>query len=177
GDASLADAVTARDAFIHWIADELGVPAFAYGPERTLPEVRREAFTTLAPDAGPTTPHPSAGAVAVGARSLLVAWNVVLAEPDLTQARAIAKAIRGPQLRTLGLQTGSEVQVSMNLIAPEIIGPAEAWDLVAAHAPIAHAELVGLVPRAVLDRTPDSRWAQLDLAPDRTIESRLAAQN
>jgi glutamate formiminotransferase / 5-formyltetrahydrofolate cyclo-ligase len=76
----------------------------------------------------------------------------------------------------LGLQVGDEVQVSMNLIAPNRLGPAQAWDAVAAHAPVAKAELVGLVPRAVLDATPPERWARLDLAADRTIEARLAAR-
>ena len=171
---TLADAVAARDRFVLWIAGELGVPAFRYGPERSLPEVRREAFRGLAPDEGPPAPHPSAGAVAVGARRPLVAWNVVLAQPDLALARQIAAAVRGEDLRALGLPVGDEVQVSMNLTAPERLGPAEAWDLVTAHAPAKRAELVGLVPQAVLDRTPSARWAQLDLASDRTVEARLA---
>ena len=173
GGARLADAVAARDRFAAWIADELGVPAFLYGPERTLPDVRRSAFHDVAPDVGPGAPHPSAGAVAVGARPVLVAWNVYLASPDLAVARKVAAAVRGPHLRALGLQVGDDVQVSMNLVAPDVVGPAEAWDLVAAHVPLARAELVGLVPGTVLARTPQERWAQLDLADDRTIESRL----
>ena len=173
GDATLDEAVAARDRFAAWIGDELGVPAFLYGPERSLPDVRRGAFADLAPDRGPATPHPSAGAVAVGARPVLVAWNVYLATPDLALARKVAAAVRGPHLRALGLQVGDEVQVSMNLIAPDVVGPAEAWDLVAAHVPLAAAELVGLVPRWLLDRTPPARWSQLDLAEDRTIEARL----
>jgi glutamate formiminotransferase len=168
------EALAARDRFATWVAESLGVPAFLYGPERTLPDIRRGAFRGLAPDRGPAEPHPTAGAVAVGARPLLVAWNVYLAEPDLERARAIAKSVRGPDLRTLGLRVGDAVQVSMNLIAPDRVGPAQAWDAVAAHAPLAQAELVGLVPQAVLDATPPERWAQLDLAADRTIESRLA---
>lgn len=171
--ATLADALAARNRFAVWVAGELGIPAFLYGPERSLPDVRREAFKGLGPDMGPSVPHPSAGAVAVGARPVLVAWNVYLAEPDLTVARQVAKAVRGPHLRALGLQVGEEVQVSMNLITPDVVGPAEAWDLVAAHAPPDRAELVGLVPRSVLDRTPADRWAQLDLDSDHTIESRL----
>jgi glutamate formiminotransferase len=172
--AMLEDAVAGRDRFAAWIGAELGVPAFLYGPDRTLPEVRREAFRGLVPDAGPTQPHPTAGAVAVGAREALVAWNVVLAEPDLALARRIAAAIRGPQLRALGLQVGADVQVSINLIAPQVLGPAEAWDLVVAHAPADRAELVGLIPRSVLDRVPPDRWPQLDLSADRTVEARLA---
>lgn len=173
--ATPADARAARDRFAAWIAAELAVPAFLYGPERTLPDVRRHAFADLAPDTGPPAPHPTAGAVAVGARPLLVAWNVVLADPDLVLARKVASAVRGPHLRALGLAVGDDVQVSMNLIAPDVVGPAEAWDRVAAHVPLARAELVGLAPRSVLDRTPRHRWAQLDLAEDTTIEARLAA--
>jgi glutamate formiminotransferase len=172
-DATLADAVVARDEFLRWIADELGVPGFAYGPERSLPDVRRHAFRDLAPDAGPPRPHPTAGAVAVGARPVLVAWNVWTAEPDLERARRAAAAVRGPHLRALGLAVGDRVQVSMNLIAPDVVGPAEAWDAVAAHVPLAGAELVGLVPAAVLARTDPGRWSQLDLDEERTIEARL----
>jgi glutamate formiminotransferase len=171
---TLDDAVAARDRFLEWMADELGVPGFAYGPERTLPEVRRRAFADLAPDRGPARPHPTAGATAVGARPVLVAWNVWLAEPDLARARRIAGAIRCPQLRALGLPVGARVQVSMNLVEPDALGPAEAWDLVAGREAVAGAELVGLVPRSVLERTDPRRWAELDLAEEKTIESRLA---
>jgi glutamate formiminotransferase len=170
---TLVDAVGARDRFLDWLAEELGVPGFAYGPERTLPEVRRLAFEGLAPDRGPARPHPTAGATAVGARPVLVAWNVWLAEPDLALARRIARAIRGPRLRALGLPVGTRVQVSMNLVEPDELGPAQAWDLVAQRAAVAGAELVGLVPRSVLERTDPARWAQLDLAEAKTIEARL----
>jgi glutamate formiminotransferase / 5-formyltetrahydrofolate cyclo-ligase len=171
---TLVDAVAARDEFLDWIADELGVPGFAYGPERTLPEVRRLAFAELAPERGPARPHPTAGATAVGARPVLVAWNVWLADPDLGLARRIAREIRGPQMRALGLPVGTRVQVSMNLLEPDVLGPAEAWDQVAGRAAVAGAELVGLVPRSVLERIDPMRWADLDLAEERTIESRLA---
>jgi glutamate formiminotransferase len=171
---TLADAVTARDRFLEWLAADLGVPGFAYGPERTLPDVRRLAFGALPPDRGPSLPHPSAGATAVGARPVLVAWNVWLAEPDLALAQRIARHIRGPQLRALGLPVGGRVQVSMNLVSPDELGPAEAWDLVAVWAAVAGAELVGLVPRSVLERIDPARWAQLDLAEDKTIEWRVA---
>ncbi len=171
---TLGDAVAARDRFLDWLALELGVPGFAYGPERTLPEVRRLAFEDLAPDRGPSRPHPTAGATAVGARPPLVAWNVWLAEPDLALARRIAREVRGPRVRALGLPVGTQVQVSMNLVEPDELGPAEAWDLVADRAAVAGAELVGLVPESVLARIEPARWTELDLAEDRTIESRLA---
>jgi glutamate formiminotransferase / 5-formyltetrahydrofolate cyclo-ligase len=173
---SLADAVRARDAFGAWAAAELGVPCFHYGPERSLPEVRRRAFVDLRPDAGPDEPHPTAGACAVGARTVLVAYNLWLEAPDLDLARRVAAAVRGPSVRALGLAAGDAVQVSLNLVAPEVTGPGAAWDLVAALAPVARAELVGLVPRAVLDREPAARWGQLDLDPARTIEARLSAR-
>lgn len=171
---TLADAVAARDRFVRWVAGELGVPAFVYGPERSLPQIRRQAFRDLAPDAGPAAPHPTAGAVAVGARPVLVAWNVRLAEPDLALARRVAADIRCPEVRALGLAVTGGAQVSMNLVDPTTVGPAEAWDRVAARAPVSRAELVGLVPRSVLERTDRHRWAQLDLSEDRTIEARLA---
>lgn len=185
-DATLSDAVRARDDFARWAAATLDVPCFLYGPrpahlggplapERTLPEVRRGAFRDFGPDLGPPVAHRSAGAAAVGARPLLVAYNLWLAEPDLDRARTIAAAIRSGPLRTLGLAVGEHVMVSCNLVDPTHVGPAEAWDAVAADADIARAELVGLVPEAVLRATPSARWADLDLAPDRTIEARLRA--
>jgi glutamate formiminotransferase len=175
---TLADALAARDAFASWAASELGVPVFVYGPERVLPEVRRRAFRDLQPDAGPRSPHPTAGACCVGAREVLVAYNLWLTGGTLEQARAVAAEVRGPELRALGLQVGGAVQVSMNLIAPERLGPAGAHDLVAealdgSDASIERAELVGLLPAAVLDAIEPSRWVELDLSVDRTIEARL----
>ena len=172
-----AEAVAARDRFGAWAAAELGIPGFAYGPERTLPEVRRQAFAALSPTWGTPGPHPTAGAVAVGARPLLVAYNLWLAPgTDLAVARRVAREVRSPEIRTLGLAVGAEVQVSMNLVAPLAVGPADAWDRVAALAPVTRAELVGLVPEAVLERAPTRRWEQLDIGPDRTIEARLAGR-
>jgi glutamate formiminotransferase len=67
----------------------------------------------------------------------------------------------------------------MNLIAPEELGPAAAYDLVrdearAVGAEVEGAELVGLVPEVVLHAVSERRWPELDLAADRTIEARLA---
>jgi hypothetical protein len=62
----------------------------------------------------------------------------------------------------------------MNLVDPSRVGPAEAYDRVAAKVALAGAELVGLLPESVLDAVAPARWAPLDLAPDRTIEARLA---
>jgi glutamate formiminotransferase len=162
------DALDARDAFAAWMEATLAVPCDRYGPERTLPEVRRGAVGQPG--------HPTAGRCAVGARDLLVAYNLWLVDPDLAAARRVAKAVRGDGIRTLGLAVGDRVQVSMNLVEPHRVGPAEAWDRVAAHSAIAGAELVGLVPEVVLHAIPTGRWAALDLAAERTIEARLAAR-
>ncbi len=125
------------------------------------------------PAAGPAVPHPTAGAAAVGARPILLAYNLWLAEPDLAAARAVAGAIRGPGIRALGLAVGASVQVSCNLIAPWVVGPGAAFDAVASRAAVARAELVGLAPRAILDAEPRHRWPELDLDPSKTIEARL----
>lgn len=186
------EAVAARDSFARWAARDLGVPCFLYGPlgrhapvdshgdggwqawsaSRTLPEVRRGAFGALQPDLGPDRPHPSAGAMAVGARPFLVAYNVWLDTDDLALARRIAAELRGPSVRALGLPVGGVVQVSMNLVDPEQVGPAAVVDAITRRAPVLRTELVGLVPRSVLEGTSQDRWAELDLAEDRTIEAR-----
>ncbi len=167
-------AVAARDALAAWAGATLRLPCFLYGPDRTLPEVRRHAFVALSPDHGPAQPHPTAGAVAVGARGVLVAYNLWLAPGiDTDRARAVARAVRGPDLRALGLDLGGRAQVSCNLVNPAVLGPADAYDAVAALVAVERAELVGLLPAAVLRRSPPRRWAELDLAADRTIEARL----
>ncbi|HEY2814329.1 MAG TPA: hypothetical protein VGJ03_12755 [Acidimicrobiales bacterium] len=170
---TLDDAVTARNWFAAWAGETLGVPCFLYGPQRPLPAVRRGAFTDFAPDTGPAQPHPSAGACAVGARGVLVAYNLWLADSTLDDARRLASEVRGTWVRALGLAVGDHVQVSMNLVSPLDVGPAAVYDAVAARAQVARAELVGLVPRAVLADTAQTRWAQLDLDEGRTIEARL----
>ena len=171
---SMADAIAARDRFCTWAGAELHLPCFRYGPERTLPEVRRGAFADLAPDCGPAVAHPSAGACAVGARPVLVAYNVWLAAPDVAAAKRIATSLRAPAVRALGLDVGGRAQVSMNLVDPTVVGPADVTDRIGSEAEIAGCELVGLVPAAVLDAIAPDRWAALDLSPDRTIEARLA---
>jgi glutamate formiminotransferase / 5-formyltetrahydrofolate cyclo-ligase len=172
-DGPLAVAIEARDAFARWAGRDLELPCFLYGPERQLPEVRKAAWSTLEPDTGPTSPHLSAGAAAVGARPALVAYNLWLAEAGLDDARRVAAAVRGPHLRTLGLATATAVQVSCNLIAPWEVGPGDAFDAVASRACVDRAELVGLVPLAVLDAEPRHRWEELGLSPSATIEARL----
>ncbi len=186
GDGPIAAAVAARDDFAHWAASTLSLPCFLYGPVspdptlawpaetvRRLPDLRRAAWTTLAPDTGPSRPDSRLGAACVGARPVLVAYNLWLAQPDLVDAQRIAAAIRGPMVRALGLAVGGHVQVSCNLIEPWSFGPSAAFDAVAGHAEIGRSELVGLIPRAVVAAIPERRWAQLGLDDDATIEARL----
>ncbi len=188
-DGPIEEAILARNNFTRWAA-ELGVPCFCYGPERSLPEVRRDAFSILRPDAGPAVPHPTAGSCAVGARPILVAYNLWLAatadgrgpQEQLQLARSIARAVRSPTVRALGLPVGSHVQVSINLIDPFHTGPAQAYDSVAELAEksgtgIERAELVGLVPMRVLAQAPAHRVAELGLDEEHSIEARLEARN
>jgi glutamate formiminotransferase len=171
------DALRARNEFAAYAGNELGVPCFLYGPERTLPYIRAHAFRDLPPDVGPLTPHPTAGAICVGARFMLVAYNLWLRNSSLETTKLLAASIRSESVRALGLQVGKFTQVSMNLVAPHLIGPAEVHDRVAEHAEIEHAELVGLVPARVLAKIPRSRWSQLDVGNERTIEWRIAQRN
>ncbi|MGH2732451.1 MAG: glutamate formimidoyltransferase [Actinomycetota bacterium] len=147
---------------------EIAVPCFLYGeagldPERAvLADLRRGAFNTLSPDVGGPDPHRSAGVTVVGAREVLVAYNVNLATEDLAVARRIAHRIRESNgglrhIRALGLALASRgaVQVSMNLTRPLITTLAHAFETVRSLAvvegvEILEAEVVGLVPRAAL---------------------------
>jgi glutamate formiminotransferase len=166
-------ALAERDGFAEWASTTLGLPCFLYGPDRSLPEIRRRAWRDLLPDIGPSSPHPTAGAAAVGARPELVAYNLWLEEPDLGLARAIAARLRGPNLRTLGLALDGRVQVSCNLITPSSTGIEAAYDAVAAQTKVARAELVGLVRRRLLDEIPAHRHLELGLDEASTIEARL----
>lgn len=172
-----SNAHTARDEFARWAAAELELPCFTYDEQRRLPEVRRRAFVDLMPDHGPHHPHPTAGACAVGEREVLVAYNVWLPGDQIDVARHIARCVRSDEIRALGLTVGDRVQVSMNLIAPEAVGPAKAFDAVVslagqAGSEVLGAELVGLLPSSVLHAVDHKRWAELDLGIDRTIEYR-----
>lgn len=181
-DATMNDALAARDAFARWASEELGVPCFLYGTvggsERTLPDVRRHAWHGLAPDTGPSTPHPTAGAICVGARKALIAYNVLLDSTDIGIAREIAREVRRPGLRTLAFTVDGRAQVSMNIVDTDSVSVADAFDAVALCAgrqgiTTLSAELVGLVPQQALDRVDPQRWSQLDLGNDKTIEWRV----
>lgn len=184
---TLEDALRARQSFAEWAADVLGIPCFLYGPahgslqaDRTLPDVRRHAWSATMPDLGPRHPHPTAGAICVGTRPPLIAYNIWMRDPSGGEAvRHIARLLRSPTVRTLALPVGESFQVSMNLVDPDSTGPAEVHARVrtlgaSTTAEIERCELVGLIPQSVLDRTPPETWEMLDLAPDKTIEYRLS---
>lgn len=151
----------------------------------------------LRPDFGPPRLHPTAGATLVAARAPLVAFNLELSAPaTLADARRIAALIREsgaeglPGLRAIGVELrsgdarayapGSETpserrvaQVSMNVERPLETPLRAVLEAVQRHAPVARAELVGLAPRAALDRFPaDVPWRGGDPAA-RTIENAL----
>jgi glutamate formiminotransferase len=162
------------------IAHELAIPVYYYEraalrPERVnLEDVRRGALELLreqittnaerAPDEGPQQVHDSAGAIAVGARSFLIAFNVILRSGDIAIARQIARTIRArngglPFVKALGfrLHTRGLVQVSMNLINYDVTGMTAVYDAIRREADvlgveIESTEIVGLVPRNALDR-------------------------
>ncbi|MGH9019763.1 MAG: glutamate formimidoyltransferase [Acidimicrobiales bacterium] len=183
-DEDPADAVRLRDEAARWFAEDQSVPVFLYGPladgsTRTLPEVRRGAFRDVAPDAGPDTASESRGAVAVGARGILVAWNLWLRDTSLERARALAGAVRSPSVRALGFEVGEDVQVSCNLVDVTRARPSALYDqverLLEGPEAIDHAELVGLAPRALVEAEDPGRLEELGLSDDATIEARLGS--
>ncbi len=148
-------------------------PASSTAPSARCPRCAATPSATCSPISARRSPTRRAGAIAVGARPVLVAYNLWLTRADLDQARSLAAAVRGPHVRALGLRVGDQVQVSMNLVDPSVVGPRQVYEQVAAQATVARAELVGLAPEAVLDRIDPAEWARLDLSAERTIEARL----
>ena len=145
----------------------LGVPVYFYeaaarSPERhALENVRRGGFEhpALPPDLGGPALHPSAGACVIGARKLLIAFNVDLDTTDLSIAQAIARKIRAssgglPSLKAMGVPLASrnQVQVSMNLTDFKQTSLRKAYDAVRQQASvhrvtIAGTQIVGMVPQ------------------------------
>ena len=137
------------------------VPSFYYGaaarrPERRfLPEIRRNV--DWSPDEGDLSRHASAGAIAIGARNILIAFNVELASGDLAAAKEIARSVRERNgglrsLRALALPRSSDrVQVSLNVtdyVATPLYRVVELIARLAAERGIAifGCELVGCLP-------------------------------
>ena len=86
---------------------------------------------------GPHDASPHGGTCCVGAREVLVAYNMWLAVDDVALAREIARSMRRTEVRALGLELGGKAQVSCNLVEPWRYGPAEAFDFVSRRAPVA----------------------------------------
>jgi glutamate formiminotransferase len=159
---------------------ELSIPVYFYeraalrSDRERLEHVRGKGFEKLReeiatnpdrkPDVGELRLHPTAGAIAVGARPFLIAFNVTLATNDIMIARRIARVVRErdgglPFVKALGFELRSRgiVQVSMNLTNYEQTSIARAFEAVRQEAErlsvrVRGAEIVGLVPRAAFDR-------------------------
>lgn len=171
---TLAECVALAHQLAARIGDELKLPVYLYAaaatrPERRrLPDIRRgeyeELVTSIAmpartPDYGPAQVGP-AGAVVVGARPFLVAYNIYLATPDLAIAKEIARQIREssgglPAVQAKGFLVEGQAQVSMNLLDTELTPLHAVFDAVthlaaAQGVAVARSELIGLLPEQVM---------------------------
>jgi glutamate formiminotransferase len=198
--ATMADCVALARKVGAAVADRFRVPVYLYEEaaadpaRRRLEDIRRGGFEGLAarmaspgwaPDFGPSAPHPSAGASAVGARMPLVAYNVNLDTDRLDVAKAIAAAIResGGGLRfvkALGLRLDARgiVQVSMNLTNYEATPIHRVFDAVKREASrhgvhVLESEIVGLVPSAALSAAAAHDLQLVGFTPDKVLENRL----
>ncbi|MFL5561234.1 MAG: glutamate formimidoyltransferase [Gemmatimonadaceae bacterium] len=159
------------------VGRELQVPVFLYERAASVPsrenlaDVRRGEFEGLRteigtnparkPDYGPERIHPTFGAVAIGARPFLVAYNVYLGPAsNMEIAKRVAKAVRGSSgglkgVKALALEVDGQAQVSMNLVDTERTPMHRAFDMVRLEAEAwgvtpTWSEIVGLVPERVL---------------------------
>jgi glutamate formiminotransferase / formiminotetrahydrofolate cyclodeaminase len=184
------------------VGRELEIPVYLYERAATRPDranladVRRGEFEGLresipsdparAPDFGPSRVHPTAGAVAIGARPFLVAYNVYLGDKDnLPIAKKVAKAVRGSSgglkyVKGLGLEVDGQAQVSMNLVDIDQTPMHRAFDAVKTEAAangvdITWSEIVGLVPERALFETA-VRHLQLErFTGDQVLERKVRA--
>lgn len=179
-DATIPEAVVLAETLGARVASELQIPVYLYGqaarrPERQdLAAVRRGEFEGIrdtiatdpvrAPDFGPRQVHPSAGAVAIGARPILIAYNAYLSTPDVAIAKRIAHTVRArdgglAEVKALGFETHGpdRAQVSMNLTDYHRTPVHRALEAVRREAvrygvQVEESEIVGLVPEdALLD--------------------------
>ncbi|WP_298209695.1 hypothetical protein [Ferrimicrobium sp.] len=171
GETTFETAVRQRDEFGAWLAEQFGLPVFLYGDETSLPQIRKSAFTTLAPTYGNPRPDPIVGSTCVGARGLLVALNINLA-CSWERARYVARTLRSGSVRALALLAGDRVQVSMNLIDPLVFTPLMAVASAALMEQVRSVELVGLLPEAVV-LGHEAEYEAVGIDPTATIEARL----
>jgi glutamate formiminotransferase len=148
---------------------ELRVPVYFYGEHQTLADVRAGRGHL---DLGGPDLHPTAGAVCVGARQKLVAFNVVLPGVDVGAARSLARSLRESQAGLRGVQAlvfelpGGRLQLSMNLFRLEETSLATVMaELQRRGVPVDSQQVVGLCPAAVANPA----------AAGRLLEARLAA--
>lgn len=182
------------------VADRFGLPIFLYEEAATAPhrrnleDVRRGQFEGLgdkmkdpawAPDFGPSAPHPSAGACAMGARMPLIAYNINLGTSDLAVARRIAKAIRHSSggyrfVKAMGvmLEGRNVAQVSINMTDYKRTPLHRVFETVRSEAerqgvPVIGSEIVGLVPEdAMLEAA--SHFLRLEqFTPSQVLERKI----
>ena len=158
--------------FGYEVAERHHIPVYFYAkaarqPERVrLPDIRKPQYeglaalldTTHVPDAGPRKLHPTGGAIVVGARPFLIAFNIELDTADLKLAQRIAKEIREssgglPAIQAKGfmLTDPPRAQVSMNLLDHTVTSLTTVWHEVetranAAGVKVIRGELIGLLP-------------------------------
>ncbi|MEW5975850.1 MAG: glutamate formimidoyltransferase [Acidobacteriota bacterium] len=182
-------------------ASRFSIPVYLYEAAATRPErvqlenVRRGQFEGLRqeiqasperlPDFGPPQVHPTAGAIAVGARKFLIAYNINLHSSDVEVARRIAKAVRYSSgglrhVKAMGvfLQARNQAQVSMNLTDFEQTPIHRVFELVRREAErygvaIAGSEIVGLVPQKALLMSAEFSLQIENFRPELIFENRL----
>jgi glutamate formiminotransferase/formiminotetrahydrofolate cyclodeaminase len=186
------------------IANELDIPVYLYekaatrGDRVDLANVRRGEFEAIRdsiesdpdrkPDFGTRRIHPTAGAMAVGARLPLVAFNINLTTDDSVVAKKIAKAVRGSdggllyvKALAMELKSRGQAQVSMNLVNYEQTPIHRAFEMVKREAArygvaVAGSEIVGLIPQAALDACSEFYMQLENFSEDLILEKRLAAE-
>jgi glutamate formiminotransferase len=198
GDSTLDECIELARAFGARIAARFDLPVFLYAAAATrgdrvrLADVRRGQYEGLKleignegrqPDFGPARTHPSAGAVAVGARPFLIAYNVNLASTDIELARRIARRVREsggglPRVQAMGvaLDDPACAQVSMNLLDFLVTPLWLVWETVRREAAgdgveVLESELIGLCPLAAFLAVAD----HTGFDPAAPVEERCAA--
>jgi len=200
GEATMEQAVATARQVGQELGDRLQLPVYLYEaaasrPERrNLADVRHGEYEGLAqkmadpawkPDYGPAHPHPTAGAVAVGARIFLVAYNVNLSTPDVSIAKTIARTLRAKtgglqNVKALGvmLQERDIAQVTMNVVDPFQTPLYRVLELVRMEAArygvsVVGSEVIGLLPLTVLLESA-RYYLQLEgFRDDQVLEARL----
>ncbi|MFA4964902.1 MAG: glutamate formimidoyltransferase [Thermoleophilia bacterium] len=192
--------VAVAQALARRVANELSIPVYLYeqaarrAEHRDLATVRRGEFEGLRaalpgdrarwPDEGEPCLHPTAGAVAIGARGALIAFNVNLETGDLALAQRIAREIRErdgglPRVKAIGLALeDGAVQVSMNLTDYHVTSMADVVDAVgsrAAEAGVAvrESEVVGLLPEDALVQLARARLFAVGFGREQILEARV----